>query len=198
MLTSILFSKHILCLYDYYCKDVTESTVKRPQISFGLKLNSQEIALKHYLVSKNGASEKDLVMRALLAFYLPAALTQTDRIKQTDLTKSAIDSCWSLLDCLCEIYRSLDNRDPATKAVVRSFVKSMMPVLYKEFEFGGDDLVLPMVSGQMSVDRVNDDRVDNDRVDDDDDDDDEYEYEPLPLSSNPIGLSPTLLAQLEK
>jgi hypothetical protein len=170
---------------------VTESTVKRPQISFGLKLNSQEIALKHYLVSKNGASEKDLVMRALLAFYLPAALTQTDRIKQTDLTKSAIDSCWSLLDCLCEIYRSLDNRDPATKAVVRSFVKSMMPVLYKEFEFGGDDLVLPMVSGQMSVDRV-----DNDRVDDDDDD--EYEYEPLPLSSDPIGLSPTLLAQLEK
>ena len=58
---------------------MADKVVKRPQISVGLKPNSKEVVLKHYLVSQKGVSEKDLVMKALLAFYLPAARSKIER-----------------------------------------------------------------------------------------------------------------------
>ncbi len=179
---------------------MADKVVKRPQISVGLKPNSKEVVLKHYLVSQKGVSEKDLVMKALLAFYLPAASIQDRTIERTHITKSVIDSCWLLLDQLFEINRSIDDRDLAAKAVVQSFVRSMIPALYQEFEIIDGDRFPAAVSLRESTSHsasFSSIEDDDDDGDDANDDDDEYEYE-QPLSSGGIELSAALLARLEK
>jgi hypothetical protein len=118
---------------------VTDQTVKRPQISLALKPDSKEVILKNYLVSQKGISEKELVLKALYAFYLPLALGTDCNTSSRDLTKSTIDSCWSLLNQSIEIHRSIDDGDLAAITIIDSFVKSIMPALHEEFRMGGID-----------------------------------------------------------
>ena len=118
---------------------MTDQTVKRPQISLALKPDSKEVVLKNYLVSQKGISEKELVLKALYAFYLPLALEADCNTSSSDLTKSTIDSCWSLLNQSIEIHRSIDNGERAAITIVDSFVKSIVPALHEEFRMGGID-----------------------------------------------------------
>jgi hypothetical protein len=118
---------------------VTDQTVKRPQISLALKPNSKEVILKNYLVSQKGITEKELVLKALYAFYLPLALGADCNTSSSDLTKSTIDSCWSLLNQSIEIHRSIDDGDLAAIGIIDSFVKSIVPALHEEFRMGGID-----------------------------------------------------------
>jgi hypothetical protein len=112
---------------------------KRVQIGVWLGTSYKDIAIKKYLVSAHdGDSEKELVMKAIGAFYLPAALVHHESsIKEVNtidsvVAKAVVDSVWVLMGQILAVRRTVD-RSSAAGEVIDGVIGSMLPAFCKEF-----------------------------------------------------------------
>jgi hypothetical protein len=108
---------------------------KRVFLSVAVIPNTVEADIKEYFQGQQ--QEKKLIVKALSAFYRPAALLENETVNSGDITMAIIDSLWLLANQMVEIRKSAKGCE-ASMLAIDNFVESMIPML--RGEFGGNAL----------------------------------------------------------